>query len=121
MNKNCLINYEDLKAFNVDIDILLNDYLAILSKVTFRERYKQGDRDALIMDRFYGNKFDKALIFYKEYDNDSYKDAFVQAGRVQRRLLSETKVITVYDEEAMYNLFNDALKRAENSYYTAGE
>lgn len=121
MNKNSVARYDDLKSFSVDVDILLNEFIAIFSKTCFRERYKQADRDSFIMERFYGPAFEKALIFFKEHDGNTSKDAFIQADRVQRKLISETKVITVYDEEAMYNFFNTAIKRAENNYYTIGE
>jgi hypothetical protein len=86
-----------------DVDFNVNGTTLFQIKHSNRERPRLFDRDSLVPGM---ENYDKYYIFYKDYPHHTAAQAIEQAKRIQDMFVSNTKVLTVYDEEGMYNLFN---------------
>lgn len=86
--------------------------VALLIKTSLRERWKQLDRDAMIMERAYraedgsSRPLQVRAMFLREKDTDSVSTAQRKARTVQRQLgAPNTQIFTLMDQETVTRLF----------------
>ena len=110
----CHVDME--KGKNAEADILVNEKLAVFIKTSYRERWKQVDRDATIMTMFNGNRNDNDLfrtwsVFWGEHDTDTEAAVVSQAAKTQVKCYAATKIVSIKDTVKMQQ-FIDAVKWA---------
>jgi hypothetical protein len=105
---------------NADADLLVrapgdpdHDY-AVLIKTSLRERWKQVDRDAMLMERAYRppdgapRSLKVRALFLREKPTDSAQTAIRKAQSVQAKLgAPNTDIRTVMDREGMERLIQE--------------
>lgn len=95
-------------GYNAEADILINDRLALLVKTSFRERWKQVDRDAMLMSHLNPSRKQRNFrvwsVFYAENDNFPLEQVQKKAITVERRCFAEVNVGSIIDVEKMAEL-----------------
>lgn len=98
-------------GYHAEADFLVNDKLAVLVKVSYRERWKQIDRDVLVMTadgkRSNHNDFRAWSLFNSEQDGDNTVQAIKKANNVQTQCFSGISVATIKDPKRMNDFIED--------------
>ena len=89
--------------YRPDVDFNVNGNTLFQIKHSTRERGWLADRTFLVPGM---EGYDKYYVFFKEYPNHTPAQAMDQAKRLQDSFISDATVLTVYDEEGVYDLFN---------------
>lgn len=94
-----------------DIDILINSNQAIMCKTSLRERWKQVGYDVIKLNENLGeDNLNKYFFFFKEYPRkNTADDSIFQEIINQLRLSNIINVVSVYNEEKVFNSFKDIL------------
>jgi hypothetical protein len=105
-NKTCNAVLDLARPYCVDIDMLLNEEVAFFLKTSLRERWKQWDRDALIVEYLYGVNMRKVMLFFRENPSQTAAQSIALASKVKSQFKAQAEVLSVYDEAGMYELFD---------------
>lgn len=87
---------------HAEADFLIYRKLAVLVKVSLRERWKQVDRDAGLMQNGYGRRKGGFLVhtlFYAEKDSDDFRQARKKASSVMSQCAAEIIAVSIKDPE----------------------
>ncbi len=111
-DESCIrVQVDMLPGHNAEADILVNDRLAILVKTSFRERWKQVDRDAMLMSHLNPSRkrrdFRVWSVFYAEHDNLPLEQVQKKAVAVERHCFAEVSVGSILDVTKMAELEDD--------------
>lgn len=112
-DESCIrVQVDMMPGHNAEADILVNDRLAILVKTSFRERWKQVDRDALLMSHLNPSRskphdFRVWSVFYAERDNLPLEQIQKKAVSVARHCLATVSVGSILDIAKMAELESD--------------
>lgn len=102
------VQVDMLPGYHAEADILVNNKLAILVKTSFRERWKQVDRDAMIMTHHSparkARDFHVWSVFFAEKDTDGLEQVQKKAIGVERCCFSDITVASVIDTDKMKEL-----------------
>jgi len=104
--KECFEVLPKVKRYCVDIDILLHSKTAFFLKTSLRERWKQWDRDAKIVEDHYFSAIRKVFVCFRENDDDSISRILDNPIKTKEYLSSKAEVLTTYDNDGMIKLFN---------------
>ena len=109
-----------LKERAADLDLLLevtlNLGVVFLLKVSTRERWKQWDRDIPIIREELKYPVRIVCVLYREKDVSIRENSIEGAKRIKSRMGDDdVEVISVWDEECMYNLFMSLIREFENN------
>lgn len=97
---------------HAEADILVNNRLALLVKVSYRERWKQVDRDAMVMTAFDGkrshhNVFRAWSVFNSEHDGDGLRQVQKKSASVEAQCFAPVRIVSVKDHAKMSELIAD--------------
>lgn len=99
------------EGHHAEADMLVNDRLAVLVKVSFRERWKQVDRDVLVMTstgrRSNHRDFRAWSLFNSEHDEDNDVQSGKKAAIVQNQCYSGVSVTSIKDAKRMAEFIGD--------------
>lgn len=104
------LSHEDHIEVHVDMkdgkhaeaDFLVCGNLAVMVKVSLRERWKQIDRDSLVMQGMRGRRGRRVLsLFFAEHDTDSFRQARKKAANVTDQSYADIITVSVKDYEYM--------------------
>lgn len=105
------VQVDMLPGYNAEADILINDRLAILVKTSYRERWKQVDRDAMLMSQLNparkGRDFRVWSVFYAERDDLTLEQVQKKAVSVERHCFADVNVASILDTAKMSELESD--------------
>lgn len=97
---------------HAEASVLVNNRLALLVKTSYRERWKQTDRDALVMTWFNGPCRDQAVfrvwsVFFAEKDDHGLRTVQSKAASVEKSCHANITVVSIIDEAKLQRLADE--------------
>jgi hypothetical protein len=83
---------------NAEADLVSSNDVAILAKTSLRERWKQPDRDAHIMEMTHRG-LKTYVVYLREKDGDDIERIERNSERIQSQMFSKAIVLSVYEED----------------------
>lgn len=98
-------------GYNAEADIVVNGRLAILAKTSYRERWKQVDRDVLVMTHHSPSRkardFHVWTVFFGENDKVTLEQVRKKAKKVEDLCVSDITAASIIDIDKMKELESD--------------
>ena len=121
-NSACRIAIPELALYCADIDMFLNERVQLNFKISRRERWKQWDRDASVMEKYIKRyaHHDKICIFFRENEEKQPKDVVADARHIEGFFASDAILTTPFDEKDFNRILkqivlNEPVRKKRNS------